>query len=702
MPPRAAAPVGIGWRAPHHAALLAGRPRLGFVEVHAENHFAEGGAALAALLAVRAFYPLSLHGVGLALGSAAGLDAAHLERLARLVERTEPMLVSEHASFARAPTAPRGPVRHAADLLPTGRTPAALALLAEHVAQVQDRLRRPILIEHLATCLGWADEADALPETEFFNALCRRTGCGLLLDLNNLVVNALNASAGGTDTSPDAGRDRRPDPALASDPDRAPARDLLLDAVCRFVDALDPAIVGQIHLAGHAPAHAGSGGWVIDDHGRAVPPAVWRAYAHALAVLGPRPTLIEWDTQLPPLADLVAQARLAEAVQPARHDASLAGAPSAAWGGPQGACAAEPAGSGTDASESSIRTDRVDLGTSRLAGAGAGADAGAGAGAGACEAAAVGTTPRAREAERQQCLVAALAAPAGSAEAAVAEAALAPWLAAPVPGRAPMLAVLRANARAQAARALAAAYPAVAAALGDEAFASLARRHWLEHPPASGDLGEWGEALPAALAADDLLQAWPWLSDLARLDWAIHRCERAADAPPGPPVLDALAGAEPETLGLQFTPGAAVAASGWPIATLRGAVGLADHRQPARARRDEAADAPAQEHPRSGGPGDTAHAQLQAQAEAALSRHQAERVIVWRPPGEHRAHTTVLAPADAACAATLLAGGSLDQALGEALALDGAWSFTDWLVQACRQGWLLGARPLPGSHPAAE
>ena len=693
MSPRAAAPVGIGWRAPHHAALLAGRPRLGFVEVHAENHFAEGGAALAALLAVRAFYPVSLHGVGLALGSAAGLDAAHLERLARLVERTEPMLVSEHASFARAPSAPRGPVRHAADLLPTGRTPAALALLAEHVAQVQDRLRRPILIEHLATCLGWADEADALPEAEFFNALCRRTGCGLLLDLNNLVVNALNASGGLTDKSPDAGPDRRTDPALASDPNSAP----VLDAVCRFVDALDPANVGQIHLAGHAPAHAGSGGWVIDDHGRAVPPAVWRAYAHALAVLGPRPTLIEWDTQLPPLADLVAQARLAEALQPARHDASLPGAPSVAWVGPQGVCGAEPAGSGTGVSESGIRTDRVDHGVSRPAGDGAGA------GAGACAAAAVDPAALAREAERQQRLVAALAAPAGSVEAAEAEAALAPWLAAPVPGRAPILAVLRANARVQAARALAAAYPAVAAALGDEAFASLARRHWLEHPPASGDLGDWGEALPAALGADALLQDWPWLPDLARLDWAIHRCERAADAPPGPPLLDALASAEPEALGLQFTPGAVVVASGWPIATLRGAVGAADDWSPTLAHPDEAADAQTQVHARPGEPSQVAHAlsQPEAMAQAALARHQAERVIVWRPPGEHRAHTTVLAPADAACAATLLAGGSLDQALGEALALEGAWSFTDWLVQACRQGWLLGARPLPGSRPAA-
>ena len=269
------ASVGIGLRQPHYADLLQRLPALGFVEVHAENFFADGGAALAVLHAVRRHYPVSLHGVGLALGSAAGVCPWHLARLARLVDRISPVRVSDHAAFARAPRQAGGPVLHANDLLPLAFTPAALDILVANVQQVQDRLQRPLLVENLSAYLRWAD--DSLSEPEFFNALVRRTGCGLLLDVNNLVVNALNDG---------------------------------LDAVaaaCAWIDAIAPAAVGEIHLAGYHD----SGDIVIDDHGSRVRAPVWQVYRHALRRLGPRPTLLEWDTDLPALSVLLDEAALA-------------------------------------------------------------------------------------------------------------------------------------------------------------------------------------------------------------------------------------------------------------------------------------------------------------------------------------------------------------------------------------------------------
>lgn len=276
MPPRA----GIGLRQPHYEALLAAPPPLGFVEVHSENFFGAGGAALGVLEAARANWPVSLHGVGLAPGSAAGVDAAHLRALAALVQRIEPVRVSDHAAFARAPRRHGGPVVHGNDLLPIAFTAAALDILAANVQRVQDRLRRPLLVENLSAYLRWAD--DRIAEPAFFNALARRTGCGLLLDVNNLVVNALN--------------DGLDEAAAAA-------------AACRWVDAIDAAAVGEIHLAGYADA----GGIVIDDHGSRVHAPVWRVYRHALRRLGPRPTLVEWDTDLPPLAVLLQEAALADA-----------------------------------------------------------------------------------------------------------------------------------------------------------------------------------------------------------------------------------------------------------------------------------------------------------------------------------------------------------------------------------------------------
>lgn len=289
----AARQVGIGLRQPHLAALLESRPSLDFIEVHSENYFGDGGAALAGLHAARAHYPVSLHGVGLALGSAAGLDPWHLERLARLVARVEPVRVSDHACFARV-ASPDGSVVHAADLLPIAFNDATLAWMVAHVGRVQERLRRPILVENLAAYLSFdglvPDDASsddgAMSEPEFLTRLCRQSGCGLLLDVNNLMVNALNAVAHSAAES-----------ALAA---------------CRdFIDRLPAGIVGEVHLAGYQD----TGPLVIDDHGSRVRPAVWALYEHALRRFGRVPTLIEWDTDLPAFEVLLDEADLAARLQ---------------------------------------------------------------------------------------------------------------------------------------------------------------------------------------------------------------------------------------------------------------------------------------------------------------------------------------------------------------------------------------------------
>lgn len=268
--------IGIGWRQPHYESLLAVRPALGFIEVHSENFFADGGISLAVLDAGREAYPVSLHGVGLALGSAAGLDDTHLAQLARLVQRVQPDWVSDHACFARV-----GSGLHAADLLPIPFNDESLAVMVRHVDQVQQRLGRRLLVENLSAYVGW--QGDTLAEPEFFNALTSRTGCGLLLDVNNLFVNARNDGLA---------------PAAA-------AREAM-----RWVDAIRVGSVGEIHLAGHCER---DDGWVIDDHGSRVRDEVWQVYAHARQRFGAVPTLIEWDTDVPELDVLLAEAERARA-----------------------------------------------------------------------------------------------------------------------------------------------------------------------------------------------------------------------------------------------------------------------------------------------------------------------------------------------------------------------------------------------------
>lgn len=283
---------GIGLRQPHYREFRAARPTLGFVEVHSENFFNPHDAAAQVLAAVRQDYAISLHGVGLALGSACGVDDAHVERLAALVERIDPVRVSDHASFARAPWSQRG-IIHANDLLPIAFTHDSLDILCSNVEQVQERLKRPLLVENLSAYLDFAERD--FSEPQFLTELGRRTGCGLLLDVNNLMVNALNAHE--------------------ADP---------VQSVCDWIDELahvaTPGLVGEIHLAGFSAQE----GLIIDDHSALVSEPVWLACRHALQRLGPVPTLIEWDERLPALSVLLGEAAKAEALCAAHRDARIA------------------------------------------------------------------------------------------------------------------------------------------------------------------------------------------------------------------------------------------------------------------------------------------------------------------------------------------------------------------------------------------
>jgi uncharacterized protein len=276
--------TGIGWRHPHYGQVLETLPRVAFLEAHSENFFADGGAALATLVQARAHYDISLHGVGLGLGSACGVDAWHLDKLHHLVKRIEPVRVSDHACFARG-SALQSQV-HAADLLPIPFNRAALDVLCANVQRVQERLQRSILIENLSAYVDMP--GSDCSETDFLNQLTARTGCQLLVDVNNIYVNALNAQH-----------------------TRLGIRDTprAVQSCKEWLDAITPGSTGEIHLAGHCDMPD----IVIDDHGALVCDAVWQVYAHALQRLGARPTLIEWDTDIPPLHVLLAEAARADA-----------------------------------------------------------------------------------------------------------------------------------------------------------------------------------------------------------------------------------------------------------------------------------------------------------------------------------------------------------------------------------------------------
>jgi len=269
IPPRA----GVGLKPEHYRDILETAPEIGWFEVHAENYMGEGGPPHAYLTAVRERYPLSLHGVGLSIGGAGPLDKDHLGRLKALVDRYQPALFSEHLAWSSHDTV------YLNDLLPLPYTAETLQRVCAHIEEVQDTLQRQMLLENPSTYVAFAESS--MSEVDFLREIVRRTGCGLLLDVNNVFVQATNH-----------GFDAR-----------------------AYLDSFPAEHVGEIHLGGHAEDADDDGApLLIDDHGRAVADPVWMLYAQALARTGAKPTLIEWDNDVPAWRELFAEAKRADAV----------------------------------------------------------------------------------------------------------------------------------------------------------------------------------------------------------------------------------------------------------------------------------------------------------------------------------------------------------------------------------------------------
>jgi len=264
--------AGIGLRFQHHQPVLDTRPDVAWMEVHTENYMG-GGTPLKYLDAIRRDTPISLHGVGLSLGSAEGIDPAHLERIRKVAERVEPGLMSEHIAWNLVGGT------YLADLLPLPMTEEALDVVCRHVEQTQSYLKRRILVENPSTYVAFGNSI--IPEWEFMATVAARTGCGILCDVNNICVSAHNH---GWDAS-------------------------------AYLAALPPEAVGEVHLAGHSIRTFADGSSLrIDDHGSKVSEEVWTLYRQAVARFGAVPTLIEWDNEIPPLDVLLDEAQHAERV----------------------------------------------------------------------------------------------------------------------------------------------------------------------------------------------------------------------------------------------------------------------------------------------------------------------------------------------------------------------------------------------------
>jgi len=271
--------AGIGFKAQHFDGVMQAPGPIGWLEVHAENYMGAGGRPLAQLRALAERFPISVHGVGLSIGGDRALDRDHLSRLRHLCDWLTPASFSEHLAWS---THDSGFLN---DLLPLPYTEATLTRVAAHIDQVQTALGRRMLLENPSTYLAF-DETE-MEEVAFLAELARRTGCGLLLDVNNVFVSATNQ-----------GYDPR-----------------------AYIDAFPLDAVGEIHLGGHDEDEDEHGHpLLIDSHGREVVDPVWALYAHTIHRGGPRPTLIEWDTDVPPLPDLIAEAARATAIlSPVEH-----------------------------------------------------------------------------------------------------------------------------------------------------------------------------------------------------------------------------------------------------------------------------------------------------------------------------------------------------------------------------------------------
>ena len=464
--------VGAGFKPAHGADILGTRPDIGFFEIHAENYMNAGGPNRRLLAAIRESFPISVHGVGLSLGSTEKLDLDHLARLKEVVDFAAPALVSEHLAWSHFSG------RAFPDLLPLPYDDAALSRVAAKIDAVQDVLRRPILIENPATYLRFS--GDALAEPQFLAELCARAGCGLLLDVNNVFVSAVNHGF-------DAGD---------------------------YLDGFPFQRVGEIHLAGHAQGRDENGAFLIDDHGGPVSEDVWALYRDVIAAAGPRPTLIEWDKNVPDWEELRAETAKARTIL--RLDR------------------ASPPLAEPPVEQSLSRAPSSDEGSAATPG-----DVG-----------------------WQRAFAAALQDPAAPV----------PPLFAPcdAPAR---FAVYRNNSAIAAIEALKSQFPTVLRLVGDEAFRGAARAFARKTPPTSPVLAEYGEEFPDFLAG--FLERHggtevPYLPDIARLDRAALQALRAPETEPCPLArLDALDPAALVVARVKLHPSLGLVASDWPLLALR-------------------------------------------------------------------------------------------------------------------------------------
>ena len=263
-------PVGIGLKSQHYGNILDDKPPVSFFEIHAENYMAEGGAHHRYLGEIAQNYPLSIHGVGLSLGSADGIEGNHLERLATVIERYKPWLVSEHLAWSVSEGT------YLNDLLPIPYTQESLNLVADNVMRTQDRIGRQLLIENPSSYMAF--ESSTMDELDFLVALSKKSGCGLLVDVNNIYVSASNNGWSAED----------------------------------YIDNIPAELVGEIHLAGHSVRDVQGAILRIDDHGSPVCDAVWSLYTRLIARIGMRATLVEWDNDIPELDLWVTQAAMAK------------------------------------------------------------------------------------------------------------------------------------------------------------------------------------------------------------------------------------------------------------------------------------------------------------------------------------------------------------------------------------------------------
>ena len=268
------AQAGVGLKPQHYDDIIGNDNQDGrtvaWFEVHPENYFAQGGLSHKALSAIRADYPLSMHGIGMSLGSEDGLDINHLQSIKTLVERYQPGLFSEHLSWSRYQQF------YSNDLLPIPYTEEAMNVFKDNINQVQDTLGRQILVENPSSYFML--QQNDYTEWDFLVTLCKQTGAGILLDVNNVYVSAINHG---------------------------------FDAE-HYLHAIPAEMIGEIHLAGHATEEHAFGQLLIDDHGSEVKQDVWDLYSTLIGSVGAKPTLIEWDTNIPEWATLVAEAKQAE------------------------------------------------------------------------------------------------------------------------------------------------------------------------------------------------------------------------------------------------------------------------------------------------------------------------------------------------------------------------------------------------------